>query len=306
MSNTCTITTANTAESRCKLELGAIRRNVLTPVSAIFTGLDSLGAAQTLDEWILEGIHAASAEDRFYPMPLTTGIEDKSTDPKMWEDGLGRQHQLMEGVFGIQQKFERDHCLTKRIVEFNNQEFRVLKFDGAGNVEVIENGDGDYIGEKVKVFVSHPKASTFSELGEPMASFIAVDPNEHNSRVVTKTDLNFSQDLLGLEDVTMHVSLVSSNYIITFTENCSGKDVTADLAAASAVDACWKIDKAGVIADVVASPTYVAASKHFTAVAATVYAEGTKLKLADPSVLYANGISGKEQADWVTLTNPGS
>lgn len=306
MSNTCTITTANTAESRCKLELGAIRRNVLTPVSAVFTGFDSSNAVQTLDEWIMEGIHAASAEDRFYPMPLTTGVEDKSTDPKMWEDGLGRSHQVMEGVFGIQQKFERDHCLTKRIVEFNNQEFRVLKFDGAGNIEVIENGDGDYMGEKVKVFASHPKASTLTELGEPMISFISVDPNEHNSRVVTKTDLNFSQDLLGLEDITMHVSLVLTNYVITFTENCSGKDVTADFAAASAVDACWKIDKDGVIADVVASPVYSPSTKTFTAVAATVYAEGTKLKLADPSVLYAKDVTRKEQADWVTLTNPGA
>ena len=302
--STCTLRTANTKPSRCKQELGLIRRCILTPVEAKFTGLDDQSAVQTFDNWLEAGIHAANPEDRFYPLPMTNGVEDNTTDPAVFTDAMGRQHQIMDGVFAFTQKFERDVCLTKRLKAFNDQEMRIIKFDKE-NAEVIEDGNGDYFGEKCKIFVSHPKASTTSELGEPSILITMVDPNEHDYRAFLDYDSNLSE-LDGLENVIMNVVIATTNFVITFTEACSGKDITAELAALSAKKTAWKIDKSGTIADVVAAPVYDSATKTFTAVAATMYAEGHSLKLADPTILNGLGVSNKEQEDWFDLPNPGA
>ena len=179
---------------------------------------------------------------------------------------------------------------------------RVIKFDKY-NAELIEDGNGDYYGEKCKIFVSHPKASTVSELGEPSILITAVDPNEHDYRAFLDYDSNLSE-LDGLEDVVMNVVISTPNYVITFTDACSGKDITSEFAALSTQKTAWKIDNSGTIADIVAAPVYSSVTKTFTAVAATMYAEGHSLKLADPSILNGLSVSNKEQPEWFSLPNP--
>lgn len=301
--STCTLRTANTKPSRCKQELGLIRRCILTPVEAKFTGLDESSAVQTFDAWIEAGIHAADPENRFYPLPMTNGVEDNTTDPSVFTDAMGIQYQIMDGVFAFTQKFHRDVCLTKKLKTFNDQEMRIIKYDRS-LAEVIEDGNGDYMGEKCKIFVSHPKASTVSDLGEPAILITMIDPNEHDYRAFLEYDSNLSE-LDGLEDVVMNVSISSTDYVITFTDACSGKDITSEFAALSTKKTAWKIDDDGTIADIAAAPVYSSTTKTFTAVAATMYAEGKKLKLADPSILNGLGVSNKEQTEWFTLPNPG-
>lgn len=293
MSTACFIKTANTATSRCNNEIGFIRRIILTPINAKFTGL--LGVAeQTFEEWLDAGIHAALPENRFYPMPLTTNVEDGSTDPQEWSNPIGDSEVVSPGFFAFTQSYRRDACLSNRLKAFNQQEFRAIKLD-ATRAEMIEEANGDLKGELCTVYATSPKFSTPSELQEPRIIYKFKNPNEHDYRKVFIHDFD-PITLEGLEEITMTMVIATTNLEIKFYEKCSGVDVTAELAALSESATAWLMDTEGVISTLAKGPEYNATTNKFTILLATI--TGGALKLADPSILHTAGVQNIEQPEW--------
>lgn len=293
MSTNCRIKTANTKKSRCNVEIGFIRRIILTPVSSKFTGLKG-GTAQTFEEWIYEGIHAALPENRFYPMPLTTNVEDNSTDPQEWSNPIGDSEVVSPGFFAFTQSYRRDACLSNRLVAFNQQEFRAIALD-AKNAQMIEEANGDLKGELVTIYASSPKHSTPSELQEPRIIYKFKNPNEHDNRKVFGHDLDVNE-LEGLEEVEMTMATEEANIAIKFYDKCSGVDITAEFAALDKSTTAWLMDTAGVVSKLATGPVYNATGNKFTIAANTI--TGGSLKLADPAILYAAGVTNFEQPEW--------
>jgi len=285
----------NTGENRCKKELSLLRRVVLTPPSAIFTGLDELGAAQTFDEWLESGIHAALPANRFYPMPTIESVEDKSSDNVEATTGYGTSYVINEGSIAFTQTFLRDYCLSKKLLSFNGQEWRVIIFDNTNQAQVITTSAGQ-MGELATIWASQPRPNTESEFGFPKIQYSFVNPNEHKNREVIDTDLNY-MDIKGLENVVMNIATVTTNLVITFLTECGNQDITSELALLSGETTAWLGDTAGVIAALTTAPTY--ASGKFTVTVASVTQD--KISIADPSILYGLGVANKEQPDYTTV-----
>lgn len=294
----CKIRTANTAESRCRLDLGLYRVAVITPLNAKFTGLDAQGQPQTFVEWINEGIHAANpTTQRFYPMPEIRGVEDASKDEGVFTDDYGEDTTLFDGTFGFTQKFRPDACLNKRLFQFNNQQFRVIIFDNQNNAQVIRSSDGIH-GEQIRIFVTSPKANTASEISQPTIKFAATKADEHQRREVIPTDLNWGE-IKGLEDVVMNVVTDGGNSVITFNVDCGGDDVTGELAVLSGEATAW-LKQVGDATPVplTPAPTYDAEKNVFEATGLTT---GNKIGIANPSVLYGLGVTNIECADMAVV-----
>jgi hypothetical protein len=275
---------------------------VLTPLDAVWTGLVyDVGEAgfveQTFDEWIDIGIHAADPDLRFYPMPEFSDSEDQTEDDVEWADAYGNVYPVRSGNLAIMQAYKRDSCLSVKLNEFNGQEFRVILFDGTGNVEVAEVSGG-YAGKIANFWHSQPKYPSATELTEGHIMYKFTNPEEHANRQILATDLHWS-DIEGLEDITMNIALVSTDLVITFESVCGEVDLTSELSAISEVTTAWKGDTATVIADLTTAPTYDPATKTFSIEAASVTA--TKIKLADPSILYGLGVTNKDHGTWVTV-----
>lgn len=293
MRTACFVKTANTAASRCNNEIGFIRRVILTPTNAKFTGLLG-GSEQTFEEWLDAGIHAALPENRFYPMPLTTNVEDNSTDPQEWSNPIGDSEVVSPGFFAFTQSYRRDACLDNRLKAFNQQEFRAIKLD-ATRAEMIEEANGDLKGELCTVYATSPKFSTPSELQEPRIIYKFKNSNEHDYRKVFIHDLD-PLTLEGLEEIKMTMVIAETNLEIKFYEKYSGVDVTADLAALSESATAWLMDTEGVISTLANGPEYNATTNKFIISLATI--TGDALKLADPSILYKAGVRRIEQPEW--------
>ena len=281
----CKVKTNNTAESRCKLELGLYRRVILLPLGARFTGLDENNQDQTIEEWIEAGIHAEKPENRFYPMPLFTNCEDNSEDNTEWTNGYGTTYVVREGAFAFTQNFERDVCLTRRLLDFNGQTFRALIVDNQNNIQGVQLADG-FTGETCSVWVSQPKANSASEYSEPSIRYSFTNPDEHKRREIKMSDLAYG-DIKGLEDVTFVDNGDDTFQIIT--AGCGNIDVTAELSALSGETTAWLKDGANPTT----APTYSNGS--FTIPA------GGDWSLADPSVLYGLGVANKAMEEEVAL-----
>lgn len=282
----CKVKTSNTAESRCKLDLGLYRRVILLPLGARFTGLDENNNEQSLEEWIEAGIHADKPENRFYPMPLFTDCEDNSEDNTEWTNGYGTTYVVREGAFAFTQSFERDVCLNRKLLDFNGQNFRALIVDNQNNIQGVQLADG-FTGEICNVWVSQPKANSSSEFSEPKIRYSFTNPDEHKLREIRMSDLSYG-DIKGLEDVTFVDNGNDTFQIVT--AGCGDIDVTAEFAVLSGDTTAWLKD--GV--NPTTAPTYSSGSF-------SIPASGD-WQLADPSVLYGLGVANKAMEVEVELT----
>ena len=278
----CKIRTNNTADSRCRLDLGLYRRIILTPMNAVFIGLDAHGEEQSFENWIMEGIHSSNPSSRFYPLPEVRGIEDSSKDEGIFTDPYGEDTPLFEGAFGFSQKFRPDACLNRRLFAFNNQQFRVIIVDNQNNAQMIRTSLG-LSGELMRVFVTSPKANTESEISLPTIKFAATQAEEHQKREVVSTELSWGE-LKGLEDFNIKIIKSEDRWLITFDVSCSGDDVTGELMAISGQKDAW-------VPELTEAPVYNAELNAFEVSNLTV---GSKIGLSNPSVLFSFGVSNVE------------
>jgi len=271
-------------------------RVVLLPKNAFYkSGVIVSGVEQTFEEWLEAGIHAADPMQRFYPMPEVRGIEDNTEDPTTWTDPYGAEFPLRDGSFRFTQRFHRDSCLNKRLLAFNNQEFRAIIFDNSNNVQVIRTSEG-ITGAVCDVFVTQPKANTESELSQPTIKYSFLSPDEMKSREIISTEMSW-EEFKGLEDIKLNILKDVSNLIITFTVDCSGEDVTGELAPLSGEASAW-FRQTGSNAPITmdTAPSYDPVTKTFS-----VTGISGKIGLANPSVLLGLGVNNKDCSEMVAV-----
>lgn len=292
--NNCISKTKNTASSRCKFDWGLFQRVIVTPKDKVFTGLDAGGQPITFDEWILKGIHAKNKQDRFYPMPLFSGVTNNSEEPKEWANEYGQKFFLMEGNKAFGQSYNQDYCLSNKLATFNDgMARRVIIFDNKGVAWLVSKGDNTE-GFEANIYCHSAGINTPSELVEPKIEYAMKHPNDFTNKAPIETELDVTS-LEGLEDVEMIVEVGTTNTTIKFVSDCGNFDITAEMQGISAKASCWLLD--GVAMET--APVY--ANGKFT-VANTALTNDKTLSLATPDVLYSNGVTFKECAVGVKLT----
>lgn len=282
--NKCEPRVKNTASSRCKYDWGLFRRIIITPLNASYTGVDEANQPITFDEWIMRGIHAASKVKRFYPMPLFSDSVSTSEDKTTWSNGYGETFVIKEGNKGLTQSYNQDFCLSNRLHSFNDGiDRRSIIFDNrkrAWGTEYI----GGFAGVRTNLFCSTADITQPSEISEPKIDYTFKVPEEFAEKSNEDTELN-TIEIEGLEDIIMNVVVSGSNLVITFLSACDLVDITSELAAISGVSECWLKDGAAMTTP----PTYNQGV--FTVAKPT---SACKLSIADPSILYKNGVAFKE------------
>ena len=291
----CNTNNENTGSSRCKFDWGLFRRIIIVPKNAVFTGLDENNQPITFDEWIMKGIHAANKGERFYPMPLFSDSQSTTEDRTTWSDAYGNTYVIKEGNKGLTQAYEQDYCLSNRLASFNDGLKRgAIIFDSRSKAWMYKNAQG-HKGFTTDMFASTADITPAGELSQPKIDYTFNTPSEFASKAPVDSDLTISE-VEGLEDIEMVVSKGANDSTIRFTTNCGKVDVTSELQAISGIGACWKLG--GNAMQDADAPTY--SGGVFTCPNANLPA-GSLFTLADPSVLYQNGVTFKECANEVTL-----
>ena len=277
----------NTGRSRCQLDWMLLKKVIVLPLGAEFTGTD-------IDTWLQEGIHKASPSQRFYPMPDITGVEDNTGDGTSYTNGVGVTTQITAGLVALTQRFDPDVCLQNRLIDgFNDNITRSFLFiDQNNRIWGVKTSNG-MRGFTGRLYVKGSGITTTDNIAEPSISYSLTKATEMKSKWFVDGDVA-AEEIDGLLDVNMSVVTDSSNLLIRFSiDGCGNYDVTEEMKLISGEASCWLVGDTNGYAAISTAPTWDATAGAFK-VAANTVASGKTLKLADPSVLYGKGVDNKE------------
>lgn len=288
MANTCASSLKNTASSRCKFDWGLFKRVIVTPASARYSGVDEEGDPLTFEDWLEKNVHAATPSERFFPMPAFTDNEDNSTDRQTWENAYGQQYTLRPGNIAFTQAYQPDYCLSNRLDSFNDGiEKRIIILDAHGKAWGCKDSKGNFMGFAADIFHMAPRPTPADSISEGHITYTTKKPSEFANKFPYDYELDVD-NFDGLTDVNMVMVKSDSNLVFTFTDDCGDNNLTGEFG--SLMDKnCWLKNGTAFTT----APTYNAAAKNFT-IAASGFNAGEKITIADPSVLFARGITKKE------------
>ena len=240
MANKCSLQFANTRNSRCKMDWSAVQKVVLIPMGARFTGLDPNSVVETLDEWLDRNIKLADPMYRFYPLPIISSLTDNSTEDTTWSDDAGNTYPMMDGKPSLQQAYQHDYCLSKRLSAFNdNISRRALLIDKSGFVWGARKTDG-FTGFEVIVKTSNPGFDTFSERKQPTISYMFQKVGEFNNEKDYETlEMNI-EECEGLENVYITIKKEQTTYEVKIFAECGNEDITANYSTLLNVKEAWE------------------------------------------------------------------
>ena len=265
MANKCSLQFANTRNSRCKMDWSAVQKVVLIPMGAIFTGLDPNSVVETFDAWIDRNIQLADPMYRFYPLPISSSLTDNSTEDTTWSDDAGNTYPMMDGKPALQQAYQHDYCLSKKLSAFNdNISRRALLIDKSGFVWGARKTDG-FTGFEVIVKTSNPGFDTFSERKQPTISYMFQKVGEFNNEKDYETlEMNI-EECEGLENVYIKIKKDAPNYVVKIFAECGNEDITANYSTLLNVQKAWKTGSdLSHLADVASNPTYSSVTNTFS------------------------------------------
>ncbi|MDR1112793.1 MAG: hypothetical protein LBL18_03410 [Bacteroidales bacterium] len=269
-----------------------VMRAIVTPVDAVYTGLDAASQEQSFDEWLQAGIHAASPLKRFYPMPVFVGLDDNSSDNVTNTSPYGDETVLSEGKINITQQYDPDYCLTNRLHAFNDNSPRRVIFVDINSEAWGTKITGDFKGYKMRIFATSKRPNTADAITYPSIIYNSLSSEEWANKDYRTLELDYDS-ITGLENITMATTTSGSNTVIFFVDECSNEDVTSELQALAGQANAWL--KNG--APFGTAPSY--SEGKFTV--ATTVVTGSTITLADPSVLYGLGVVGKECENTVVI-----
>jgi len=265
MANKCSLQFANTRNSRCKMDWSAVQKVVLIPIGARFTGLDPNSVVETFDAWIDRNIQLADPMYRFYPLPISSSLTDNSTEDTTWSDDAGNTYPMMDGKPALQQAYQHDYCLSKRLSAFNdNISRRALLIDKSGFAWGARKTDG-FTGFEVIVKTSNPGFDTFSERKQPTISYMFQKVGEFNNEKDYETlEMNI-EECEGLENVYITIKKDAANYEVKIFAECGNEDITANYSTLLNVKEAWKTGAdLSHLADVTTAPTYSSVNNAFS------------------------------------------
>lgn len=285
MANKCSLKFANTRNSRCKMDWSAVQKVVLIPIGARFTGLDPNSRPETFDEWLDRNIQLADPMYRFYPLPISSSLTDNSTEDTTWSDDAGNTYPMMDGKPALQQAYQHDYCLSKRLSAFNdNISRRALLIDKSGFAWGARKTDG-FTGFEVIVKTSNPGFDTFSERKQPTISYMFQKVGEFNNEKDYETlEMNI-EECEGLENVYITIKKIEANFYVKIFAECGNEDITANYSTLLTNASAWKtgVDLSH-LADVPNAPTYSSVDNAF-AFPLVDLPVNNLLIMSDPAVL---------------------
>lgn len=285
MANKCSLQFANTRNSRCKMDWSAVQKVVLIPMGARFTGLDPNSVVETFDAWIDRNIQLADPMYRFYPLPISSSLTDNSTEDTTWSDDAGNTYPMMDGKPALQQAYQHDYCLSKRLSAFNdNISRRALLIDKSGFVWGARKTDG-FTGFEVIVKTSNPGFDTFSERKQPTISYMFQKVGEFNNEKDYETlEMNI-EECEGLENVYIKIKKNQTTYEVKIFAECGNEDITANYSTLLAEKKAWKtgadLSHLGIVAN---NPTYSSVTNTFSFPLADL-TTGQLFIMSDPAAL---------------------
>ena len=265
MANKCSLQFANTRNSRCKMDWSAVQKVVLIPMGARFTGLDPHSVVETFDAWLDRNIQLADPMYRFYPLPISSSLTDNSTEDTTWSDDAGNTYPMMDGKPALQQAYQHDYCLSKRLSAFNdNISRRALLIDKSGFAWGARKTDG-FTGFEVIVKTSNPGFDTFSERKQPTISYMFQKVGEFNNEKDYETlEMNI-EECEGLENVYITINKDTANYNVKIFAECGNEDITANYSTLLNVKKAWKTGSSlSSLATVATDPTYSSVTNTFS------------------------------------------
>ena len=265
MANKCSLQFANTRNSRCKMDWSAVQKVVLIPIGARFTGLNPNSVVETFDAWLDRNIQLADPMYRFYPLPISSSLTDNSTEDTTWSDDAGNTYPMMDGKPALQQAYQHDYCLSKRLSAFNdNISRRALLIDKSGFAWGARKTDG-FTGFEVIVKTSNPGFDTFSERKQPTISYMFQKVGEFNNEKDYETlEMNI-EECEGLENVYITINKNAANYEVKIFAECGNEDITANYSTLLNVKKAWKTGAdLSHLADVTTDPTYSSVTNTFS------------------------------------------
>ena len=303
MANKCSLKFANTRNSRCKMDWSAVQKVVLIPIGARFTGLNPNSVVETFDEWLDRNIQLADPMYRFYPLPISSSLTDNSTEDTTWSDDAGNTYPMMDGKPALQQAYQHDYCLSKRLSAFNdNISRRALLIDKSGFAWGARKTDG-FTGFEVIVKSSNPGFDTFSERKQPTISYMFQKVGEFNNEKDYETlEMNI-EECEGLENVYITIKENGLNYEVKIYAECGNEDITANYSTLLNNKKAWKTGSdLSHLADVQTDPTYSSVSNTFTFPFVDLTTDNLFI-MSDPAVLavQANPILGIECPEAVVV-----
>ena len=303
MANKCSLQFANTRNSRCKMDWSAVQKVVLIPMGARFTGLDPNSVVETFDAWLDRNIQLADPMYRFYPLPISSSLTDNSTEDTTWSDDAGNTYPMMDGKPALQQAYQHDYCLSKRLSAFNdNISRRALLIDKSGFAWGARKTDG-FTGFEVIVKTSNPGFDTFSERKQPTISYMFQKVGEFNNEKDYETlEMNI-EECEGLENVYITIMKDSTTYDVKIFAECGNEDITANYSTLLNVKKAWKTGAdLSNLATVATDPTYSSVTNTFSFPLADLIT-GQLFIMSDPDTLYRlpNPILGIECPETVEV-----
>lgn len=265
MANKCSLQFANTRNSRCKMDWSAVQKVVLIPMGARFTGLDPNSVVETFDEWLDRNIQLSDPMYRFYPLPISSSLTDNSTEDTTWSDDAGNTYPMMDGKPALQQAYQHDYCLSKRLSAFNdNISRRALLIDKSGFAWGARKTDG-FTGFEVIVKTSNPGFDTFSERKQPTISYMFQKVGEFNNEKDYETlEMNI-EECEGLENVYITIKKDTTNYKVKIFSECGNEDITANYSTLLTTKHAWKTGSdVSHLANVATDPTYSSVTNTFS------------------------------------------
>lgn len=284
MANKCSLKFANTRNSRCKMDWSAVQKVVLIPIGARFTGLDPNSAVETFDEWLDRNIQLADPMYRFYPLPISSSLTDNSTEDTTWSDDAGNTYPMMDGKPALQQAYQHDYCLSKRLSAFNdNISRRALLIDKSGFAWGARKTDG-FTGFEVIVKTSNPGFDTFSERKQPTISYMFQKVGEFNNEKDYETlEMNI-EECEGLENVYITMKKNQATYEVKIFAECGNEDITANYSTLLTDATAWKTGPDLSHLANVHAPTYSSVDNAFSFTLADLTTDHLFI-MSDPAVL---------------------
>lgn len=277
----------NTGKSRCQIDWMLLKKVVVLPLGAEFNGDD-------IDTWLQQGIHKADPAQRFYPMPDITGVEDNTSEGTSYTNGIGVTTQITSGLVSLTQRFDPDICLQNRLISgFNDNMTRSFLFiDQNNRIWGVKTANG-LKGFTGRIFVRGSGITTPDNIAEPSISYSLTLAAEMENRWFVEGDIP-AEEIDGLIDISLEGTVSSTNLLIKcIVDGCGNDDVTAEMQVIGGEASCWLVGDSNGYTAIETAPTWDASLGCFK-VASSAVATGKTLKLADPSVLYGKGVSGKE------------
>ncbi len=296
----CTAAGSNTGIPDCALTLQNTVGGFLVPSAFELTAANLLTPEATL-----AALAAAAANDnpllRIYPLPEFVGVTDNSEDVVLETYGYGAAVPVRDGNYNLTYRFTRGgNCVNNTLRSFNGLNYKFIGIDAKGVLYGTKVG-ATLKGIPLDYFYAQPFKHNDGTATAVFALRISYKPVYINSSLgFIQLNLGDALNISGFLNINITLAAARATNVIkvkTLT-GCGGVDLYDTYSASLVTAANWLVTENGANITI----TSVALDANLKAFTITLdatdpdYTVGGPfvVKLAAPSVLATNGVTGYE------------